>query len=215
MSIPRGAFQFIRGYIAVCVAFAPLLNSIVTPDLYELEASKTRRITAMKTSLPLVFLTTFAVISCEEEPPVRTHHHVARYPAAPVEQYPPQQQPFNPDAQAPPPPDNPVPVESPTPAATAAPVKTTTWRYSLWHSGAEQARLCHQSVCAESGLCGCARFSSGNRGERSVHEQDLSCSVISESFAAGLALRFRKLLRRLLDNAAQYWMLVVARFRKF
>ena len=80
----------------------------------------------MKTSLPLVFLTTFAVISCEEEPPVRTRHHVAHYPSVPVEQYPPQQQPFNPDAQAPPPPDNPVPVESPTPAATAAPVKTTT-----------------------------------------------------------------------------------------
>ena len=26
---------------------------------------------------------------------------------------------------------------------------------------------------------------------------------------------FGKLLRRLLDNAAQYWMLIVARFRKF
>jgi len=79
----------------------------------------------MKISLPLVFLTAIAVISCEEEPPVRTHHRVARYPSSIPEQYPPQQQPFNPES-TPPPPDNPIAAESPTPAATAAPVKTTT-----------------------------------------------------------------------------------------
>jgi hypothetical protein len=80
----------------------------------------------MKISLSLVVLTGFAIMSCEEEPPVRKHR-VARYPSS-VDQYPPQQQPFNPESQPPPPPDNPPPpaIESPTPAATAAPVKTTT-----------------------------------------------------------------------------------------
>ena len=80
----------------------------------------------MKISLPLVLVTAIAIISCEEEPPVRTRHRVARYPAATPEQYPPQQQPFNPEGQPPPPPDNVIVEESPTTAATAAPVKTTT-----------------------------------------------------------------------------------------
>jgi hypothetical protein len=79
----------------------------------------------MKTSLPLVLLTTLAIISCEEEPPTRTRQRVARYPATVPEQYPPQPQPFTPET-APPPPDNPIVVESPPPEATAAPVKTTT-----------------------------------------------------------------------------------------
>jgi hypothetical protein len=103
-----------------------LLISIVRPLWYELEASKTRRNTAMKISLPLVLLTAVAIISCEEEPPTRTRHRVARYPSSIPDQYPPQPQPFSPETQPPPPPDNPIAVESPPPEATAAPVKTTT-----------------------------------------------------------------------------------------
>jgi hypothetical protein len=78
----------------------------------------------MKISLSLVVLTAFAIMSCEEEPPVRKHH-VARYPSS-TNPYPPQPQPFNPEGQPPPPPDNPIAEESPTPAATAAPVTKTT-----------------------------------------------------------------------------------------
>jgi hypothetical protein len=80
----------------------------------------------MKITLPLALLASIAVISCEEEPPVKTRHRVARYPASTPDQYPPQQQPFNPEGQPPPPPDNVIAEQSPTPAATAAPVKTTT-----------------------------------------------------------------------------------------
>lgn len=91
---------------------------------YELEASEHRRTSLMKISLSLVVLSTLAIIACEEEPPVRKHR-VAHYPSAPTE-YPPQPQPFNPENQPPPPPDNVLAEQSPTPAATAAPVTKTT-----------------------------------------------------------------------------------------
>ncbi len=90
---------------------------------YELEPTNIRRITFMKLSLSLALLTALVITSCDEEPPVRAQRRVARYPATP-DQYPPQQQPFNPENQPPPPPDN-VVQETPTPAATAAPVKPT------------------------------------------------------------------------------------------
>jgi hypothetical protein len=81
----------------------------------------------MKIPLLPAVVTAITIISCAEEPPVRSQHRVARYPAPIPDQYPPQQQPFNPEGQPPPPPpDNVIAQESPTPAATAAPVKTTT-----------------------------------------------------------------------------------------
>ena len=79
----------------------------------------------MKFPLSLALLTVFALTSCDrEEPPMRSRHRVANYPASTPEEYPPEQQPFNPEGQTPPPPDN-VVQQSPTPAATAAPVKPT------------------------------------------------------------------------------------------
>jgi hypothetical protein len=78
----------------------------------------------MKFPLLLALLTAFAITSCDREEPVRSRHRVASYPPSTEEEYPPQQQPFNPEGPTPPPPDN-VVQQSPTPAATAAPVKPT------------------------------------------------------------------------------------------
>src|SRR5437899_4776316 len=77
----------------------------------------------MKFSLSLVLLTALFSSSCSDvdEPPSRVRHNVARYPAAGHEQYPPQQQPFNPNA---PPPENTAAEEMPpSPAPTAARAK--------------------------------------------------------------------------------------------
>jgi hypothetical protein len=86
----------------------------------------------MKLSLLLVLLGAFAFFSCTDpdEPPVRTQHRVASYQAAPPpQQYPPQQQPFDPGMQpSPTPPPDMAPTTEPPPqqtAATAAPVKPT------------------------------------------------------------------------------------------
>ncbi len=75
----------------------------------------------MKSSLSILLLSAFFISACEEEaPPPRAHHHAARYPAMPPQEYPPQQQPFNPNA-----PPTPTPgmeaIVAPTP--TAAPTK--------------------------------------------------------------------------------------------
>jgi|ERR1041385_5680824 len=80
----------------------------------------------MKFTLLLpALITAFVVTSCDtEEPPVRPRRQTATYPPPPIQEYPPGQQPFNPENQPPPPPSN-VVQESPTPAATAAPVKPT------------------------------------------------------------------------------------------
>jgi hypothetical protein len=53
----------------------------------------------MKYTLSLVLLTAWLISSCDtvdEPPPTRTHQRVAKYPAE-GQQYPPQQQPFNPN----------------------------------------------------------------------------------------------------------------------
>ncbi|HET9418727.1 MAG TPA: hypothetical protein VFO30_05245 [Chthoniobacterales bacterium] len=68
----------------------------------------------MKFSLSLALLAAFFISACSdvEEPPARVRRHVAQYPPAGQEQYPPQQQPFNPNA---PPPEN-MPPQEPTAA---------------------------------------------------------------------------------------------------
>ena len=80
----------------------------------------------MKFALCLTLLSLFFLSACEtDEPPPRVRHHVASYPQEPQQagQYPPQQQPFNPngqvqaDAAAP---DQPAPAGPPP---TAAPTK--------------------------------------------------------------------------------------------
>lgn len=78
-------------------------------------------LTFMKFSLSLALLALFLIGSCSdvEEPP-RVRHRVAQYPAP--EQYPPQQQPFNPNA--PPQPETTPPQEaSAAPATTAVPTQ--------------------------------------------------------------------------------------------
>src|SRR4051794_20420469 len=82
----------------------------------------------MKLSLLLAVLTAWFITSCEEvdQPPARVRHQTAKYPAAagqPPQQYPPQQQPFNPNA--PPPTSTPgtTAETAAAPAPTAAPTK--------------------------------------------------------------------------------------------
>src|SRR5207248_11725940 len=52
----------------------------------------------MKLSLSLALLTAFFISSCSEEPPPQpARHRVASYPPAGTTEYPPSQQPFNPN----------------------------------------------------------------------------------------------------------------------
>jgi hypothetical protein len=78
----------------------------------------------MKFALSLALLSLFFLSACEtDEPPPRVRHQVSRYPQEPQQQYPPQQQPFNPNGPAQP--DNAGAVEQPPvgPAPTAAATK--------------------------------------------------------------------------------------------
>ncbi len=80
----------------------------------------------MKPSIALALLTALFISACSEpEPPPR--HRTATYRSTTQTQYPPVQQPFNPDAQPPPPPPDVASTQVPPPetAATAAPVKPT------------------------------------------------------------------------------------------
>ena len=51
----------------------------------------------MKFPLALALLSLFFLSACDVEEPPRPHHRVAKYPQEPGQQYPPQQQPFNPN----------------------------------------------------------------------------------------------------------------------
>jgi hypothetical protein len=83
----------------------------------------------MKFSLSLALLTAFLILSCSEEPPPqRTRQRVASYPPTRTEQYPPPQQPFDPNG--------PVQPQAPlreegaaSPAPTAAPTKVAKGDY--------------------------------------------------------------------------------------
>jgi hypothetical protein len=86
----------------------------------------------MKFFMPLALLAAFVFSACEEEPPVRpvsTRRHPATYPPPVRAEYPPDQQPFNPDGAPPtqPNPDAVVRDETPAPQtpAAAAPPKST------------------------------------------------------------------------------------------
>ena len=83
----------------------------------------------MKFSSSLVLVAAFVLVSCSEEPPPPpTTHRAARYPAQTAE-YPPPQQPFNPNGPVQP--TNAPPVEPPatTPPPTAAPTKVAKGDY--------------------------------------------------------------------------------------
>jgi hypothetical protein len=83
----------------------------------------------MKFSLSLALFAAFLLISCAEEPPPpTTRQRPAKYPATETAEYPPPQQPFNPNGPVQP--SNAPPVETaPSPPPTAAPTKVAKGDY--------------------------------------------------------------------------------------
>ena len=83
----------------------------------------------MKFSLSLAFLVAFFLSSCSEEPPPqRTRRPVANYPPTQTEEYPPQQQPFNPNGPVQPQ-GAPRETGAASPVPTAAPTKVAKGDY--------------------------------------------------------------------------------------
>jgi hypothetical protein len=76
----------------------------------------------MKFSLLLAPLATFFLAACAEEPPPQTtqHHRAATYASTQTQEYPPSQQPFNPNGPVQPM-NTPAPQVAPSPPPTAAP----------------------------------------------------------------------------------------------
>ena len=86
--------------------------------------------TVMKFSLSLVLLAAFLLASCSEEPPPpTTHQRPARYPATQTAEYPPQQQPFNPNGPVQPTSSPPAETTAASPPPTAAPTKVAKGDY--------------------------------------------------------------------------------------
>lgn len=91
------------------------------------------KIFIMKFSFPLALLAVFFLESCAEEPPPPTtqHHRAPAYASTQTQEYPPSQQPFNPNGPPQPvntPPPQPVVASSPPPAA-APPTKVAKGDY--------------------------------------------------------------------------------------
>jgi hypothetical protein len=83
----------------------------------------------MKFSLSLALFAVFLLISCAEEPPPPTaRQRPARYPATETAEYPPQQQPFNPNGPVQPSSTPPVETAA-SPPPTAAPTKVAKGDY--------------------------------------------------------------------------------------
>ena len=76
----------------------------------------------MKFSLPIALLATFFLASCAEEPPPPTtqHHRAADYAATQTQEYPPPQQPFNPNGPVQPTGTPPPQQVAPSPPPTTA-----------------------------------------------------------------------------------------------
>ncbi len=83
----------------------------------------------MKFSLSLALFAAFLLVSCSEEPPPpTTRHGPAKYPATETAEYPPPQQPFNPNGPVQP--SSTPPVETaPSPPPAAAPTKVAKGDY--------------------------------------------------------------------------------------
>jgi len=83
----------------------------------------------MKFSLSLALFAAFLLVSCSEEPPPpTTRQRPAKYPATETAEYPPPQQPFNPNGPVQP--SSTPPVETaPSPPPTAAPTKVAKGDY--------------------------------------------------------------------------------------
>jgi hypothetical protein len=88
----------------------------------------------MKFSLSLALLAAFLLASCSEEPPPpTTHHRAARYPSNQTAEYPPPQQPFNPNGPVQPtgPPPAQAPAASPPPTAAATKIAKGDYPYGI------------------------------------------------------------------------------------
>ena len=89
----------------------------------------------MKFSFPLALLAAFFFASCAEEPPPPTtqRHRASTYASTQTQEYPPQQQPFNPNGLAqpvaPPPPQ--APASTPPPAAPPTKVAKGDYPYGI------------------------------------------------------------------------------------
>ena len=83
----------------------------------------------MKFQLSLALLTTFFVASCSEEPQPPPRHRVANYPPSRTEEYPPPQQPFNPNGPIQPTGTPPQTETAASPPPTAAPTKVAKGDY--------------------------------------------------------------------------------------
>jgi hypothetical protein len=88
----------------------------------------------MKFSLPLALLAAFLFASCSEEPTIPTtqHHRTATYGSTETQEYPPPQQPFNPNGPVQPtgtPPPQQQVASSPPPAAAPPPTKVAKGDY--------------------------------------------------------------------------------------
>src|SRR5436305_13411413 len=83
----------------------------------------------MKFSLSLALFAAFLLVSCSEEPPPpTTRQRPAKYPATETAEYPPPQQPFNPNGPVQP--SGAPPVEpAPSPPPTAAPTRVAKGAY--------------------------------------------------------------------------------------
>ena len=85
----------------------------------------------MKFSLLLALLAAFLLASCAEEPPPPppSRHRPANYPPTQTGEYPPQQQPFNPNGPVQPTGTPPAETAAATPAPVAAPTKVAKGDY--------------------------------------------------------------------------------------
>ena len=85
----------------------------------------------MKFSIPLALLAVFFLASCAEEPPppITQHHRASTYASTQPQEYPPSQQPFNPNGPAQPVATPPPVVASSPPPAAAPPTKVAKGDY--------------------------------------------------------------------------------------
>jgi hypothetical protein len=82
-------------------------------------------------SLSLALFTAFFVASCAEEPPQRPPQRVATYSPAQTQEYPPPQQPFNPNGPVQPPGTSQAAAPSPPPPAAPTKVAKGDYPYGI------------------------------------------------------------------------------------
>src|SRR5262249_34179076 len=132
----------------------------------------------MKFSIPLALLVAFFLASCAEEPPPPTtqRHRASSYAATQSQEYPPQQQPFNPNGPG---------------AAQGSPAAAGTISTPARRSAADKGgkgRLSVRNPCPRQTAPGgeplfawqiyrCGRIPSRDRSEGSLHRQNLPCAV--------------------------------------